>query len=79
MSSPALSKEALAKIRSLSDAALVSVYRGTRLRQECAGYGVFMEAIIDELRSRPHIPFDGDSVKGFDATDGFGSLPGRKS
>ncbi len=79
MSTQVLSTDALAKIRGLSDAALVSVFRSTRLRQKCAGYTLLMEAMANEIRRRPHIRFDGFTIEGFDGDDGYGSMPRGKS
>ncbi len=76
MNAHGISPKAIATIRGLTDAALVAIFRSTRLTTR-GGYKPLTDALADELRRRPHISFDGEFVHGFNGSDGYGSMPGR--
>ena len=72
-----MTPDAHAKIRGLSDAALVCVYRSTFVvtSKSERSLVVIRDALRAEIRSRPHIEIDEDGrVTGYDADDGFGTL-----
>ena len=74
-----MTPEAYAKIRGLSDAALVCVYRSTFVvtSKSERSLGIIRDALRAEIRSRPHIEIDENgNVSGYDAEDGFGTLRG---
>ena len=60
----------------MSDAALVCVYRSTFIHTRGENsLKVVREAILDELRTRPHIPLDDDGhIEGYNSDDGYGTL-----